>query len=107
MRYHEVSLVGRPADPLSLLHRLAAGLPPPRVIYERPGVWSFASGVLGEVLLDKCHLVYAWLGRGGSARISGRPLADVAWALAQFPLTDWTAYGWMAFEYGYLRAGLP
>jgi len=106
MLYHEVSF-RRTADPLTLLRRLAAELPAPRIIYERAGLWSFASGTLGQVLLDRRHLVYSWRGRQRSMRHSGRPLADVSQVLAGFPLSDWTAHGWVAFEYGYLRAGLP
>ncbi|HEU5155888.1 MAG TPA: salicylate synthase [Streptosporangiaceae bacterium] len=105
MQYHEVSL-WRPADPLFLLHHLAAELPRPQIIYECAGVWSFAAGALGEVLLDRRGLAYAWSGRRHSLRLSSRPLADVARALGEFPLSSWTAYGWVAFEYGRLQAGL-
>jgi salicylate synthase len=106
MQYHEVS-IERPADPLTLLRHLAAELPQPQIVYERAGVWSFACGVMGEVLLNGRHLVHAWGGTRRSTRLSGRPLADVARALAGFPLSGWTAHGWVAFEYAYLRAGLP
>lgn len=90
------------SDPLTAMARLAAsGLFGDYVVYERPGSWTFAGGVLGEVVLDADAVHTTWPGRAPATRPwSGRPADALRDAFAgAAPLPAWNAYGWIAFEF--------
>ncbi|MFI0350763.1 salicylate synthase [Actinomadura sp. 9N407] len=89
------------ADPLLLVARLAqCGLFTDHVVYERPGSWTFAGGVLGEVILEN-GTVHARWGDGEPvvSPWSGRPSQALDEAFRASPLPAWNAYGWIAFEF--------
>ncbi|QXJ27027.1 salicylate synthase [Actinomadura graeca] len=81
--------------------RLAgSGLYDDYVVYERPGSYTFAGGVLGEVVLDAGEVRTRWPDTGtASAPWSGRPADVLREAFAASPLPVWNAYGWIAFEF--------
>ncbi|KAB2377539.1 salicylate synthase [Actinomadura montaniterrae] len=85
--------------------RLAgSGLFPDHVVYERPGRWTFAGGVLGEVVLDAGAVHARWPDREpASAPRTGRPADALRDAFATAPLPAWNAYGWIAFEFASAR----
>jgi salicylate synthetase len=93
------------ADPLHLLAKLAeSGLFNDHVVYERPGNWTFAGGVLGEVVLEGGagrRVVRArWDGGEPVERSwSGRPADALDEAFRSCPFPEWNAYGWIAFEF--------
>jgi salicylate synthase len=102
-RYFE-SEVPLPGDHLAAVSRLAAaGLHEDYAVYENQGQWSFASGVLAELSLD----------RGGARmrRTAGTtllpwtttPLRQVQSLLGTVPVADWRAYGWAAFELAFAK----
>ncbi|MGI5330028.1 salicylate synthase [Actinomadura nitritigenes] len=87
--------------PLDLMTRLAgSGLFADHVVYERPGRWTFAGGVLGEVVLDAGAVHARWPDReAATAPYGGRPADALREAFAAAPLPAWNAYGWIAFEF--------
>ncbi|SNT29691.1 salicylate synthase [Actinomadura meyerae] len=89
------------AEPLAVMARLAgSGLFGDYVVYERPGSWTFAGGVLGEVVLDAATVHVRWPGRPPSTGPwSGRPADALRDGFADAPLPAWNAYGWIAFEF--------
>ncbi|MFG1855204.1 salicylate synthase [Actinomadura geliboluensis] len=91
----------RTAEPLAVMARLAgSGLFGDYVVYERPGSWTFAGGVLGEVVLDADTVHVRWPGRPPSTGPwSGRPADALRDIFADAPLPAWNAYGWIAFEF--------
>ena len=90
-----------PSEPLAAMSRLAgSGLFGDYVVYERPGSWTFAGGVLGEVVLDAGTVRVRWPGRPpATGPWSGRPADALRDAFAEAPLPAWNAYGWIAFEF--------
>ncbi|MCP9963866.1 salicylate synthase [Actinomadura madurae] len=98
-------VVEHTSDPLALVARLAgSGLFDDHVIYERPGSWTFAGGVLGEVVLDADTVSTRWPGRPSTARPwTGSPAEALRDAFAEAPLPTWSAYGWIAFEFAASR----
>ncbi|NDU73616.1 salicylate synthase [Actinomadura sp. DSM 109109] len=69
------------------------------VVYERPGSWTFAGGVLAEVVLDAGTVHARWPGQAPLTRpCSGRPADALRDAFTAAPLPAWNAYGWIAFE---------
>jgi salicylate synthetase len=90
-----------PAEPLTAMARLAgSGLFGDYVVYERPGSWTFAGGMLGEVVLDAGAVRTRWPDGDPSTRPwSGRPADALRDAFAEAPLPAWNAYGWIAFEF--------
>ncbi|TYB41768.1 salicylate synthase [Actinomadura chibensis] len=94
-------LVEHESEPLALTARLAAsGLFDDYVVYERPGSWTFAGGLLGEVVLDADRVHARWPGRAPAARAwTGRPADALRDTFAAAPLPAWNAYGWIAFEF--------
>ncbi|GAA1862843.1 mycobactin biosynthesis salicylate synthase MbtI [Actinomadura bangladeshensis] len=94
-----------PSEPLAAMARLAgSGLFGDYVVYERPGAWTFAGGVLGEVVLDAGAVRTRWPDRPPSTRPwSGRPADALRDAFAEAPLPAWNAYGWIAFEFAAAR----
>jgi salicylate synthetase len=89
------------ADPLSLMARLAqSGLFGDHVVYERPGSWTFAGGVLGEVILENATVRTRWGdGEPVVSPWSGRPAQALDEAFRAAPPPAWNAYGWIAFEF--------
>ncbi|SPT57630.1 MULTISPECIES: salicylate synthase [Actinomadura] len=98
-------VVEHTSDPLALVARLAgSGLFDDHVVYERPGSWTFAGGVLGEVVLDADTVGTRWPGRPATARPwTGSPAEALRDAFAEAPLPTWSAYGWIAFEFAASR----
>lgn len=108
------------ADPLRLVTHLArSGLFDDYVVYERPGLWTFAGGVAGEVILEPGVVRGRWLDGPASAGPahapdpleavdwidepwSGRPATALEAALRTAPWPVWNAYGWIAFEFAAL-----
>ncbi|TDD79380.1 salicylate synthase [Actinomadura darangshiensis] len=80
--------------------RLAgSGLFDDHLVYERPGSWTFAGGMLGEVVLDADAVHAHWPGQAPSTRRwTGRPADALRDTFASAPLPTWNAYGWIAFE---------
>ncbi|WP_433479114.1 salicylate synthase [Spirillospora sp. CA-142024] len=94
-------VVEHASDPLALMARLAgSGLFADYVVYERPGSWTFAGGILGEVVLDASTVQAHWPGHAPTTRQwTGRPADALRDAFASAPLPTWNAYGWIAFEF--------
>jgi salicylate synthase len=99
------AIVPSSADPLAAASCLAsAGFDEEYVVYEKAGQWSFASGILAEISLDRSgarlrqeqEIMLPW---------DGTPLMQVQALLAMVPLTGWRAYGWAAFELAYAKDG--
>ena len=78
------------ADPLHLIARLAdSGLFDDYTVYERPGLWTFAGGVSGEVILEPGVVRSRWLdgpsvdenwwgaGRGAGGGVRRGPVAGL------------------------------
>jgi salicylate synthase len=105
-RYAERSMP-LPGDPLDAVARLVShGFHDDYVVYESDGQWSFASGVLAEITLDRhgAHLRVA--GAAESSRPwDGQPLRQVRDLLDSLPVAGWRAYGWAAFELAYAKTG--
>ncbi|MFF5262842.1 salicylate synthase [Actinomadura viridis] len=95
------------ADPLPLMARLAgSGLFGDHVVYERPGRWTFAGGVLGEVVLEDGSVRARWEGGEATERPwPGPASAALDEAFRSCPFPAWNAYGWIAFEYASAAAG--
>ena len=91
--------IERALDPIAVATGLArSGSFDEYVGYEREGVWVFAAGVQGRVVLDRDELQVEWAGATRSAPWSGRPAQVVGAALEDFPETGVHALGWLAFE---------
>jgi anthranilate synthase component 1/salicylate synthetase len=75
------------------------------VLYERAGTWTVAGGSRATVTMNAHHIQVCH--RGGEQRRAwrSRPLASLGAALAELPLPEWTAYGWLEFEVAHLIAG--
>ncbi|MBA9002619.1 MULTISPECIES: salicylate synthase [Thermomonospora] len=97
------------SDPLQAIARLAgSGLFAGHVVYERPGTWTFAGGVLGEVILEPGTVRTRWADGAETARPwTGRPAAALRDAFAEAPWPAWNAYGWVAFEFSCPQAAAP
>ncbi|GAA0826739.1 salicylate synthase [Streptosporangium amethystogenes subsp. fukuiense] len=94
-------VVDSPVDPLHLVTRLAgSGLFDDYIVYERPGLWTFAGGVSGEVILDPGVVRSRWPdGPSVEEPWSGRPAAALEAVFGAAPWPAWNAYGWIAFEF--------
>ncbi|MEV6210456.1 salicylate synthase [Kitasatospora sp. NPDC051914] len=100
--YKDETITGH-FDPLVAATTLArAGLHDGHVVYEREGEWCYAGGALAEIVLDSAEIRVRRNGEESVEPVGNRPLAQVQAALGRLPVTDWTAYGWMAFELSYL-----
>jgi salicylate synthetase len=107
LRYRsaETQLLG---DPLLLAAKLAeSGLFDQYVIYERDGDFCFAGGALGEVVVDRSEIRRRWLAEETVTPLGPYPLRQVGEKLAEMAVRDWTAYGWMAFEFSHLHTDRP
>ncbi|MEU9870855.1 salicylate synthase [Actinomadura sp. NPDC048021] len=93
-------VVEHPSAPLALMARLAgSGLFGDYVVYERPGSWTFAGGMLAEIVLDAGAVHARWPGHAPLTRPwTGRPADALRDTFAAAPLPVWNAYGWIAFE---------
>ncbi|WP_326639613.1 salicylate synthase [Streptosporangium sp. NBC_01755] len=94
-------VVDSTVDPLHLVARLAgSGLFDDYTVYERPGLWTFAGGVSGEVILESGVVRSRWLdGPSVDEAWSGRPAAALKAVFGAAPWPAWNAYGWIAFEF--------
>jgi salicylate synthase len=106
---HFERTVSFPGDPLLAAARLAShGFHEDYIVYERAGQWSFASGVLAEVTLDRTGVS---LRQGTDAPVllpwDGAPLRQVQRALDGLVMENWRAYGWAAFELAHAKDGNP
>jgi salicylate synthase len=102
--YHSrsVPVVG---DPLALASGLAGGAAAPYVLYERDGEWLLGAGAAAEVVLDHERVRLRHGGLTVEEPVGGEPLQQVRDLLARVDVADWRAYGWAAFELGYLLHG--
>lgn len=98
-------VVEHSSAPLALMARLAgSGLFGDYVVYERPGSWTFAGGMLAEVVLDAGAVRAHWPGQAPVTRPwTGRPGDVLRDTFAAAPLPTWNAYGWIAFEFAAAR----
>ncbi|MFI6582236.1 salicylate synthase [Embleya sp. NPDC050493] len=76
------------------------------VVYERHGVWTFAGGAAGEVILDRAGFRVRWGAHERRLPVSHDPSRDLARIMADAPVEDWSLYGWAGFEYAYAQAGM-
>ncbi|WP_314219514.1 salicylate synthase [Streptomyces zaehneri] len=84
----------------------ASGLFGTFVVHEAPDGWSIAGGVAAEVIVDAKSIRCTSLGVTREEPWFGEPLTAVQKFLADLPISDWTAYGWCAFELSYAIAGM-
>ncbi|POM23610.1 Isochorismate synthase/isochorismate lyase [Actinomadura rubteroloni] len=98
-------VVATGASPVLLMAALAgSNLFDEYVVYEKPGMWTFAGGALGEVILEADTVSTAWPDAPRDVRPwSGRPADALRAAFAACPLPTWNAYGWIAFEFAARR----
>ncbi|MFD5421640.1 salicylate synthase [Streptomyces sp. NPDC127069] len=108
MKTHYRSAVLETAqEPLDIAVGLAAsGLSTTSVVHEAPGEWSVALGVAAEVVVDATSVRCTSLGVTREEPWSGDPLAVVREFLSGLRISDWTAYGWCAFELSHAVAGM-
>ena len=101
-RHYSETKVAVTGDPLDVVVRLAeAGLHDEYVIYEKDREFSYAGGVLAQVVLDRnggrtVDTALAW---------NDRPLSIVRSLLSDLRVDGWRAYGWAAFELSYVKNG--
>jgi salicylate synthase len=81
------------------------------VLYEQEGVWHYAGGTAGSIVVNSREVLVEWDGKHHRMPWSGNPLPMVSGALAEFPADasrqPWNAYGWATFELAYALHGLP
>ncbi len=90
------------SDPCHVMTRLAqTARSGTYVVYEKPPVWTFASGSVAEVVVTPSHTTFR--DHRGEHVVDRDPqqLAEVARLLAQVDLPDWRAYGIATFELSY------
>lgn len=92
-------------DPLSVISAItSSGLFDDYVVYERDDCWSFAGGVLAEIVLERSGAALH-----GPAEMflpwDGSPLRQVRKLLDRVRVDGWRAYGWTAFELAYAKDG--
>lgn len=92
-------------DPQALAVALARGETGPFVVYERADEWSFGAGSRAELVLDRDGIRLRTGGRWSRTPLGDQPLQRVNDLLAGLDIADWRAYGWAAFELGYLLHG--
>ncbi|MDX3191649.1 salicylate synthase [Streptomyces sp. MN03-5084-2B] len=82
-----------------------AGIFDEYVLYEHAGTWTVAGGSRATITMNArdIHVRH----RDGEHRRAwrSRPLACLGAALAELPVPDWTAYGWVEFEMAHLMSG--
>ncbi|MEU0007599.1 salicylate synthase [Streptomyces sp. NPDC006314] len=95
-------------EPLDIAVGLAAsGLFDTSMVHEASDGWSVAGGVAAEVVVDAESVRCTRLGVTREEPWFGEPLTVVQKFLADLPISDWTAYGWCAFELSHAIAGMP
>jgi salicylate synthetase len=77
------------------------------LVYEREGVWTVAGGSQASITLDADRIRLCHQGEERSWTWRSRPLGGIGDVLAELPIPEWTAYGWVAFEAAHLIAGRP
>jgi anthranilate synthase component 1/salicylate synthetase len=88
----------------------AAGFHRDYVVYESEEQWSFASGVLAEISLDRAGARLRQVGITPEEVVlpwNGAPFEQVQTLLGRVVVAGWRAYGWAAFELAYATAGDP
>ncbi|MCL6296881.1 salicylate synthase [Streptomyces kronopolitis] len=105
--HYRTSVVESAREPLDIAVGLAAsGLFDTTVIHEAADEWSVAGGVAAEVIVDAKSIRCTSLGVTREEPWFGEPLTAVQKFLADLPISDWTAYGWCAFELAHAIAGM-
>lgn len=98
-------------DPAELAAELVAVLPERAgeeyLLYEHDGHWVLAAGVLAKVELDSDELRVIRDGTVQRQQWSGRPGPVLAEAVDRLLLEAEQVFGWIAFEFGVYRHGLP
>ncbi|MGW1373630.1 salicylate synthase [Streptomyces sp. NPDC002446] len=106
--HYRTAVVETKQEPLDTATGLAeSGLFRTYVVYEEPGCWSIAGGVAAEVVVTARTVRTTQDGSTAEEPWHGDPLAKVREFLANLRITDWSAYGWCAFELAHAIAGLP
>lgn len=97
--YRSWSVTG-PADPAACATGLAAArLFDQCVLYERDGAWWYAGGALCGVTLHRDRMVLHYGDRQTNRPVTHSPVVELSQLAATFPVDDWRAYGWVAFEF--------
>lgn len=106
LRYHEVRSP-QSWNPLAAATRLCRGAPfRDFVLYENDGVWHYAGGTAGQLLVDSRTVSASWPGKEATAEWDDNPLPVIAAMLREFPAEQWNAFGWLTFELSYFLHGL-
>lgn len=75
------------------------------VLYERAGTWVVAGGSQATITMNAHHIQTRQGDRVHRRAWRSRPLSCLGAALAELPVPEWTAYGWLEFELAHLIAG--
>ncbi|MDX6744047.1 salicylate synthase [Actinocorallia sp. A-T 12471] len=105
-----MSLTPSPSpDPLAVAAALARRAAGPYVVYERHGVWTFATDAVAELRLDRERVTLVHGAAVRTEKTGPHPLRQVAALLAELGADlPWrSAYGWAAFELAHLLHGEP
>ncbi|WP_231949533.1 salicylate synthase [Alloactinosynnema sp. L-07] len=78
----------------------------PFVVYERDGRWTFASGAVAELRMNRHAITIALGGLVRSVSVSDDPLAQISTLLAELRVPWRRAYGWAGFELAHLLHGV-
>jgi salicylate synthase/phospho-2-dehydro-3-deoxyheptonate aldolase len=95
------------AQAASAIALVQSGIFDTYMVYEREGVWTVAGGSQASITLDANRIRLCHQGEERSWTWRSRPLGGVGDVLAELPIPEWTAYGWIAFEAAHLIAGRP
>ncbi|SDD57598.1 salicylate synthase [Actinokineospora iranica] len=99
-------LEGRFTPGILAAHLTESGLFDSAVLVERDGECRVGLGAVVRVTVDHDE-IRCWTGDGVQRRPRPRAALDaVREALANSPVRDWTAYGWIGFDYSHGRAEL-
>lgn len=105
-KYHE-RLLPRVEDPLAAVTRLAAAHQgQDYVCYEGPAGWSFATGIVAELLMSRERTLLRTPQGETSHGALHHPLRSVPRLLDSLPITEWRCYGWVGYDVAVAEAGL-
>ncbi|MFE9098255.1 salicylate synthase [Streptomyces sp. NPDC007264] len=94
--YDRHACIEGPFDPLAVVAEIAgSGLFTDYVVYEQEQRWYVAGNPVHEVRVE-ADVVRTTA--GGTRTWSGAPWEPIRAALHEAPVSDWHAYGWLAFE---------
>lgn len=89
-------------DPCHLMIRLAEVVgSDDYVIHEKPPVWSFAAGVLAEIIVTPARSLFRDAGGDHVLPRDGRVLAEIPRLFDRVRLSGWRAYGIAMFDMSY------